>query len=113
MSKLARIVCMLIAVVAMTTVAAAQSSLDFVVSGRLTDSSGKPIAGPVALDISFFHEGDDTGAILSVKNGFESVLLQEGIFQVRVTLSAEDYSKVFPDPSQRVWFQVTDLTHGG
>ena len=90
-----------------------ESTYDFVVSGRLTDPSGRPIEGPVALDISFFHDGDGSSSIISVRDGFEKIVLQDGIFQVRVTLSPEDYNRVFPDVGQRVWFQVTDLTHGG
>jgi hypothetical protein len=71
-----------------------ESTYDFVVSGRLTDPSGRPIEGPVALDISFFHDGDGSSSIISVRDGFEKIVLQDGIFQVRVTLSPEDYNRV-------------------
>ena len=116
MRILVRIVNLLLVAMLLTSItstAAAQSSFDFVLTGRLTEANGKPVVGPVALEISFFHDNPGTTPVLSVTQGFENVALQEGIFQVRVALSGADYSKVFPDTSQPVWFQVSDLTHGG
>ena len=113
MRHIARILGLLCATVMTASVAMAQSSFDFVVSGRMTEANGKPVVGPVALEIAFFHDNPGTTPVLAVTQGFESVSLQEGIFQVRVTLSGEDYIKVFPDVTQPVWFQVSDLTHGG
>ena len=111
MRSVVRISFLLFAWLFAANAAIAQSTIDFVLSGRLTETSGKPVAGPVALEIAFFHDGQGSAPVLAVTNGFESVPLQEGIFQVRVTLNAADYAKVFPDVSQPVWFQITDLTH--
>ena len=111
MRSVTRIIFLLLTLMFTANAAFAQSTIDFVLSGRLTESSGKPVTGPVALEIAFFHDGQGSVPVLAVTNGFESVQLQEGIFQVRVTLSTADYAKVFPDVSQPVWFQVTDLTH--
>ena len=113
MRHIACILGLLYATVLTASVALGQSSFDFVVSGRMTEANGKPVVGPVALEISFFHDNPGTTPILAVTQGFEAVSLQEGVFQVRVTLSGEDYGKVFPDVTQPVWFQVSDLTHGG
>ena len=113
MRHIACILGLLYATVLTASVALGQSSFDFVVSGRMTEANGKPVVGPVALEISFFHDNPGTSPILAVTQGFEAVSLQEGVFQVRVTLSGEDYAKVFPDVTQPVWFQVSDLTHGG
>ena len=113
MRQAVRIVSLLLLAMFLGSIAEAQSSFDFVLTGRLTESNGKPVVGPVALEIAFYHDNPGTTPVLTVSQGFESVALQEGIFQVRVALSGADYSKVFPDTSQPVWFQVSDLTHGG
>ncbi|MBM4252935.1 MAG: hypothetical protein FJ146_13265 [Deltaproteobacteria bacterium] len=113
MRKAVRIASLLLVAMFLGTIAQAQSSFDFVLTGRLTEANGKPVVGPVALEIAFFHDNPGTTPVLTVSQGFENVALQEGIFQVRVALSGADYAQVFPDTSQPVWFQVSDLTHGG
>ena len=91
--------------------ARAAETYDFGYSGRLVHSTGKPVDGPVALKATFFHESNGQTPILTVTDGLESVQLQQGIFQVRLALTASDYDKVFNDVSQPVWLQITDLTH--
>ncbi len=90
---------------------AAQTNYDFSYTGRLVDSVGKPYSGPVALKVSFFHVAADGTPVLTVTNGLESVTLQEGIFQIKLTLSAANYSLVFGDVAQPTYIEITDLTH--
>jgi len=91
--------------------AAADTTYDFVYAGRLTDSSGKPFDGPVALSITFYHDPSGAVPILTVTRDLMAVPLQQGVFQVKITLPASDYGAVFSDASKPVYIQVTDLTH--
>ncbi|MCX6108503.1 MAG: hypothetical protein NTZ90_02730, partial [Proteobacteria bacterium] len=91
--------------------ARADQTYDFVLSGRLTETNGKPVSGPVSLKVVFAHDKEASSVVLTVTEGLDRVTLQEGLFQIRLTLNASDYQKVFPEVSQPVWFQVSDLTH--
>ena len=60
--------------------ARAGDTYDFGYSGRLVHSSGKPVDGPVSLKATFFHDAGGQTPILSIYQGLESVILQQGIF---------------------------------
>ncbi|MCX6117682.1 MAG: hypothetical protein NT027_09085 [Proteobacteria bacterium] len=45
------------------------ATYDFSYSGRLVDSTGRPLEGPVALRASFFHSETGTTSILDVTTG--------------------------------------------
>ena len=91
--------------------AVADTSYEFSYSGRLTDKSGKPVSGPVALKVTFYHDFAGQTPILTVGDGLQSVNLQQGIFQFSLQIPASDYDKVFSDVTQPVWIQITDMTH--
>ena len=91
--------------------ARAESSYSFTYGGRLTTSQGKPVTGPVALKITFFHDNSGQTPILSVTQGLESVGLQQGVFQFVLQIPAADYDRVFNSTSQDVWVQITDMSN--
>lgn len=82
------------------------------VEGRLTEPSGKPLAGPVALSVSFFHTETGGTSVLTLTDGLAQTALQDGIFQLRLALPPADFHAVFPSVLQRVFVEVTDLTNG-
>lgn len=84
---------------------------DFTFSGRLTESTGKPIEGPVALAVKFYHVASGGTPVLSVTSGLEEVALQDGVFNIKLTLDVADYQTAFPSASQATYVEVTDLTH--
>jgi hypothetical protein len=63
------------------------------------------------MQVDFFHDASSSSPVLTVTAGLESVPLQEGVFQLKLTLSAGDYHAVFSGVSQPVYVQITDLTH--
>jgi hypothetical protein len=89
----------------------AQSTYDFVLNGRLTESNGKPVDGPIAMQVKFFHAATGGNSVLTVTTGLESVTLQEGVFHIKLTLDASDYHTVFPSVTTAAYFEVTDLTN--
>ncbi len=89
----------------------AQSTYDFVLNGRLTESNGKPVDGPIAMQVKFFHAATGGNSVLTVTTGLESVTLQEGVFHIKLTLDASDYHAVFPSVATAAYFEVTDLTN--
>lgn len=93
------------------TDATATPSFTFSYSGRLTESNGKPVTGPIALSIAFYRTASGGSPVLTVTDGLSSVALQEGIFQVSLTLSGTDFQTAFPSVTDSVYVEVTDLTH--
>ena len=89
----------------------ADDTVNFIYDGRLVDSTGKPTAGPVALQINFYHQAQSGNPVLTVTQGLEAVTLQEGLFEVTLAIGASDYAAVFSSVSQPVWVEVTDLTN--
>jgi len=89
----------------------ADGIFEFTYGGRLTTAVGKPVTGPVALKVTFYHNVDGRYPVLSISDGLDNVTLQQGVFQFTVQMSAADYDRVFTDPSQKVWVQITDLTN--
>lgn len=91
--------------------AAYATTYNLPLEGRLTEANGKPIAGPVALSVSFYRVAEGGSPILTLTEGLGSVALQEGVFQLRLSLAPSDYQAVFPSVVDRVFAEVTDLTH--
>lgn len=90
---------------------AASADFSFPIEGRLTEKNGKPVDGPVALSVGFFHRITGGSPVLTLTDHLEAVTLQEGIFLLDLTLSAADYAAVFPSTAQSVYIEITDLTH--
>lgn len=78
--------------------------------GRMTEASGKPVDGPIDLEVSFYRSesgGDPVGDALS----FRGVTLSQGVFQVTLSLEPSAFHQVFPSTEEPAWIEVKDATH--
>lgn len=82
--------------------------LTFSWSGRLADDTGRPVAGPVVLELGFYNQQEGGSPLLAART-LSGVALQEGIFQITVTLSIAEWAAL---TAGRAWIQIKDLTHG-
>jgi hypothetical protein len=99
-------------VVAGATAPLPAAGFDFSYSGRLVDEkTGKPHDGPIALQVRFFHRPTGGEPVVSVTSGLEQIELEDGVFQVTLSLNPSDYHEVFPTADQPVFVEITDLTH--
>ena len=78
-------------------------------SGRLTDSIGAPVQGPVDLTCEFF-DAPINGNQLSVTKTFTAVPLVDGIFQVNLQLTPAERSTIFPG-GLTTWIELQDSTN--
>lgn len=90
---------------------ATDNSYLFSYSGRLTEPNGRPIEGPVGMKVSFYGSATGGAPLLTVTDGLTEVPLQQGVFQVSLTLSGSDFHSAFPSVSTAVYIEFTDLTH--
>jgi hypothetical protein len=89
------------------TAAAAPSSINY--SGRLTATNGKPVTGPIDLEVKFFDSstgGTQRGSTID----FDDVVLSQGIFQIAIALSPTDENAVF-GAATASWIQIKDKTN--
>lgn len=82
---------------------------DFGYQGRLTESSGKPVSGPVDLRITFYDS--PTGGSSLFSQDVQGIALQEGVFNVNLSIGNSDYHNIFSSPERAVYVEITDLTH--
>lgn len=80
--------------------------------GRLTDTSGMPISGPIDLELKFYRSETGSDLVAITPPRFNALNLADGVFQVNITLSPSDFHTLFPDSSAQVFVEVTNLTHG-
>jgi hypothetical protein len=103
-----------LATLGLVTLSSAQGgtgTIDLPYSGRLVDDNGAPVVGPVDMLIHFYTS--ETGRTpMAAAIGFESIPLEDGVFQVKITLTSQEFHKVFPGLDQATWIQVTDDTNG-
>lgn len=78
--------------------------------GRLTENSGKPVTGPVDLRVTFYRSVSGSDQVAVSLADFMGVTLQDGIFQVALSLSAADFHTLF-NGVDHAFIQVEDLTH--
>ena len=84
--------------------------LELSYGGRLADSEGKPVTGPVDLRVQF--QGKRIGAPSEVTvDDFMGVKLLDGTFQLSIKLSAKELHRLTRDDKE-LWVKITDLTHG-
>jgi len=78
--------------------------------GRLTQSNGAPLPGPVDLQISFYNTLTDGTPLGSSPYFFAAVTLDEGGFQIQIPLSGTDINAIFPDANAETFIEVTNAT---
>ena len=74
-------------------------------SGRLTLPGGEPMAGPVDMQLRFWDAASG-GAALSDPFPFTGVVLNQGVFQVKVPTDSLDIESVFGDGTKIVFIEV-------
>ena len=79
-------------------------------SGRLVDQAGKPIPGPIDLQLKLFSHPTNPTLIAVTVPVFEDVVLAAGFFQVKLNLTGANYFTAFGG-SGDVWVEVKDITH--
>jgi hypothetical protein len=94
------------------SVGASAQTYPFAYGGRLTDSSGAPVAGQVDLEVSFYDSASNGSKLGRSPYSFPTTSTQDGIFNLSVDLSATDMAAIFSDPSLPIWIEVVDRTHG-
>ena len=75
-------------------------------SGRITQTNGSPLSGPVDLEIKFFDaetDGNQLGATLV----YGGTVLVDGIFQIEIPLTTAQFHTIFPS-SARTWIELKD-----
>lgn len=75
-------------------------------SGRLTDGQGKPLAGPIDVELRFFDD-DTAGAQRGATIYYAGLTLADGLFQVDVDVSASEADTIFGDGSSALFVEVS------
>lgn len=89
---------------------ASAGSFELPYTGRLTQTDGKPYAGTVDLEISFWSAPNSNAPLGLAVFPFDDVKLADGVFQVTVTLTPSHRDAVF-GAGDEVYVQIQDKTH--
>ena len=87
------------------TVAHAADSFPLSYSGRLTQSSGAPVEGPVDIELKFFA-AETEGTQLGDTYPFTGVTLQNGIFTLSLQLTPKEAQTILGSGSEPVYIEV-------
>jgi hypothetical protein len=79
--------------------------------GRFTETNGKPVDGPVDIEVAFFPSVLG-GSLLRAPLQFPNTKLTQGLFQISIELDPSDFHAVFAAADSEVWIEVRDVTHG-
>ena len=79
-------------------------------SGRLLDDQGKPVSGPVDLQLNFFRTEADATPLPLPPYNFYKMDLSDGVFHVKIMTSESDLN-VLNTPGNIIYLQVKDVTH--
>src|SRR5688500_1010287 len=94
----------LLSLAASTTAWADPFALSY--SGRLTQPDGKPVEGPVHVEIRFFRAATGGAPVPVSLLVHDEVKLKDGVFSLAIDLSEAEYQLVF-DGSSEAWIEVT------
>ncbi|MCX6104235.1 MAG: hypothetical protein NTY08_00160, partial [Proteobacteria bacterium] len=75
-------------------------------SGRLTQSTGAPVDGPVDISVKFWNAAV-SGSTLTAPVEFTAVDLNSGVFSLPLELSSEQVQQIFGDVSSPVFIEIT------
>jgi hypothetical protein len=86
-------------------VAGPAAAVDLGYAGRLVDTAGAPLAGPVDITVRFFGSqvGNDQ---LGTSTDFSGVALSDGAFQLTLGLSDAEQKQIFGDGSRSVYIEI-------
>ncbi|MCX6106552.1 MAG: hypothetical protein NTY08_12050 [Proteobacteria bacterium] len=75
-------------------------------SGRLTESTGAPVDGPVDITVKFWNAAT-TGNTLTAPIDFTAVSLNSGLFTLPLEISSDQVQQIFGDGSAPVYIEIT------
>ena len=85
------------------------TALSFV--GRMTEADGRPVVGPVKVEVRFFRSIGSDDEVSVDPLVFDSVDLDDGVFNLPLALTDAKLHIVFANTSTAVFIQVKDVTH--
>jgi hypothetical protein len=94
------------------SVGASAQTYPFAYGGRLTDSSGSPVAGQVDLEVNFYDSASNGRKLARSPYSYPTTSTQDGVFSLSVDLDATDVAAIFSDPNLPIWIELVDRTHG-
>ena len=83
----------------------------FSYGGRLTEKNGKPIEGPINVEVSFFSAETGGVPLGAGIQSYSAIPLVQGVFKLNISMSGSDFHSIFPDFTAPVWIEVKDVTH--
>ena len=93
--------------IGLLTFANPATAFDLGYGGRLVDGTGRPLPGPMDLNIKFY--GSPSGGALITSVPKPAVKLIDGIFEIDLDLSATDTAALFGDGDRSVYIEVEAL----
>lgn len=90
---------------------ASATPFDLPYSGRLTQADGKPYAGTVDLELSFWSTATGNTPLGDAPIPFKGVKLAEGVFQITVSMTPANFHAIFGNGPSDVHVQIHDRTH--
>ncbi len=102
------IVTLLTVLMLLSTTALANPFISYV--GRFTDSNGKAISGSADISIKFY-DAPSGGTQLGSTLTYPDMTLNDGVFQVNISMSTAEWDSLFPDVSVPVYIQVEDTAN--
>ena len=91
---------------AVTTTAYGEANFSVGYSGRLIQSNGAPLEGPVDIEVSFWTAATD-GQQVGRSIGKPNVNLVNGVFSVDLSLTGADTSAIFDDGTREIFIEVS------
>ena len=76
-------------------------------SGRLTQSTGAPVDGPVDISVKFWNAAVSGNTLTAAPIEFTAVDLNSGVFSLPLELSADQVQQIFGDLSSPVYIEVS------
>src|SRR5262245_6498888 len=84
------------------------AAVPFTYGGRMTEANGKPIDGPIDLQVNFYHRESGGAPRGPSPITVQSVKLVQGVFQLSLDLSVAELHEIFTDFDQAVWIEIND-----
>jgi hypothetical protein len=85
--------------------AGAATAAELSYAGRLVNAEGLPLTGPLEITVRFYASEAGSDQLASAKS-FPGVALQDGVFQLTLSLNASEQAAIFGDGSAAVFVEV-------
>src|SRR5437868_1477628 len=95
--------------------ASAALGADLSYTGRLVDAQGLSVVGTITIDVKFYTASTGGSPIDISTTGdkvtVSGVVLDDGMFNIAVPLSAADEHTIFSSFGATAYIEITDVTH--